>query len=102
MATIDDLRRVTNEPKGDSEYNDDVLLDVLESTDGSLPKAAAVVWRWKAAKSAELVDMVEGETSRKLSDLHDNALKMAAEFEKEADVPPIGTRQTTIGRITRA
>jgi hypothetical protein len=102
MAQIDDLRRATNEPEGDSEYNDDDLESILQSA-GSLAGAAAVVWKQKAAKAAELVDLVEGSSSRKLSDLADNALRMAALYQREADSGQAsGSRRTTIGRISRA
>jgi hypothetical protein len=103
MATIDDLRRLTNEPEGESKYNDDQLEEVLLKTGGSITKAAAIVWEWKAASAAELVDMQEGPTSRKLSDLQDNALRMAELLRKQADDEgQTSGRSTTIGRITRA
>lgn len=103
MAAIDDLRRAVNEPKGESDYNDDQLNAILAENDGNLPAAAAAVWREKAAKAAELVDLVEGASSRKLSDLSANALRMAAMYQGQADSgQPSGNKTTTVGRITRA
>jgi len=101
MAPIDDLRRATNEPEGDSNYNDDALAAIMLANGGKINAAAAAVWREKAAKFAELVDMVEGNSSRKLSDLQDNALRMADMHQNQADSGASG-RTTTIGRITRA
>ena len=102
MAEIDDLRKATNEPEGDSGYSDAELEAILLDA-GSPAAAAAAVWRQKAAKFSELVDMVEGPSSRKLSDLMDNALKMAKMYQDQDDSgQPSGGRRTAIGRITRA
>lgn len=102
MATIDDLRRATNEPEEDTDYEDALLEQILQ-TAGSLQAAAAHVWQEKAAKFAQLVDMREGETARDLSDLSANALRMAKMYRDQADADsPSGHRPTTIGRITRA
>lgn len=102
MATIDDLRRATNEPEDDTDYDDALLEEILQAA-GSLTAAAGHVWREKAARFAQLVDMKEGETARDLSDLSANALRMAKMYQDMVDVesPPTG-RDTTIGRITRA
>lgn len=103
MAIIDDLRRAVNEPKGESDYNDDQLDAILAANDGDLPAAAAAVWREKAAAAAELVDLTEGASSRKLSDLSANALRMADMYQDQADSgQPSGGRRTAVGRITRA
>jgi hypothetical protein len=103
MATIDDLRRATDEPAGESEYNDDELEVILAAANGNFNAAAAAVWREKAAKAAGLVDLTEGASSRKLSDLSANALRMARMYQDQADSDqPSGRRPTTVGRITRA
>jgi hypothetical protein len=103
MTDIDDLRRLANEPEGDSDYDDADLEEILLRNQDSIPAAAAEIWRNKAAAAAELVDMREGETARNLSDLSGAALKMAAELQKQADAGnDSGIRATTIGRITRA
>lgn len=102
MAAIDDLRRATNEPEGDSKYTDAMLEEILATSGGDVPAAAAAVWREKAAKFAELVDMREGDTARDLSDMQANALRMANMWDDQSAVPPVTGRPTTIGRITRA
>jgi hypothetical protein len=102
MAIIDDLRRAANEPEGDSTYSDAQLEEILATAGGDVPGAAAAVWREKAAKFAELVDMREGETARDLSDMHGAALKMADMWDEQSATPPVTGRVTTIGRITRA
>lgn len=102
MAQIDDLRRAVNEPEGDSKYGDAELEEILLRNSGSLPAAAAEVWRQKAAIAAQLVDMQEGESRRNLSDLSENALRMADVYQKQADDGSAGGRRTAIGRITRA
>lgn len=103
MAAIDDLRRATNEPEGDSTYNDDQFEAILQVNNNNLALAAAAVWREKAAKFAELVDMQEGASSRKLSDLSENALRMANMYQGQGDTgQPSGNKPTAVGRITRA
>lgn len=105
MSTpLDTLRRMTNEIEGDSKYTDVQLSEILTAENGVLAAAAAVIWTEKAAIWAALVDMQEGDSRRDLSDLMDNALKMADTFEKQAVHDPDSSlmRKTTVGRITRA
>lgn len=83
MATPDEIaafRLVIGEP-GSEVYTDQLLsdrLDVAESTNA----LAAEVWREKAARYASLVDMQEGTSSRKLSQMYDQASKMAAVYSE--------------------
>lgn len=103
MAALDDLRRATNEPADDSEYTPEMLEAILVGAEGNIPAAAAIIWREKAAKFSQLVDMKEGETARKLSDLASNALAMARMYQDQDDAgSPSGQRPTAVRRITRA
>lgn len=88
MATVEELlalRRMAAEPTTDT-YTDDAL-SALIAAEGSLDGAAAVVWREKAAKAATLVDTSESGSSRKMQQVHTNALKMA-EFYASASTAP--------------
>lgn len=81
MASADELaalHRAANVPASDTTYPDDMLSELIDSL--GVDGAAAQIWREKAAASAEMVDTTESGSSRKLSDLHKNALDMAAGF----------------------
>lgn len=53
---------------------------------GDVRAAAGTVWGIKASRLAGLVDVTEGSSSRKLSQLHKQALEMAAHFGGETPV----------------
>jgi hypothetical protein len=77
MATaqeIADLRKAVAEPT--AELYDDAALGLIFDTEGSLDAAALQVWTEKAASFAGLVDISEGGSQRKNSDLLKNALQM--------------------------
>lgn len=81
MATasdIENLRRLTNGAEG---YTDEQLTALLDAgmTENQI---AYRLWNEIAASSAALVDTAESGSSRKLSDLHKNALTMAATFKE--------------------
>lgn len=82
MASTDELaalRRATALDPSDTVYTDELLSDLIDSL-GSLSAAAAQVWREKAAATAGMVDTTESGSSRKMSDLHKNALEIAGGF----------------------
>jgi hypothetical protein len=98
MATQDDvdaLHRAADIPANDSTYPDS-FLSVLIDQQGSVSAAAAAVWRYKAATMAAMVDTTESGSSRKLSDLHKNALEMAGSFD-QVDVASRSARSFTVG-----
>lgn len=83
MATADQilaLRRMVNDTADPHDYTD---LDLNARLDAGLsPEAiASVIWREKAAKYSELVDVSESGSSRKLSDLRKGALEQAAYYD---------------------
>lgn len=102
-ATIVGLRSLI----GASELTDEDLASILLSTadaDGTLnvDRAAAHVWRTKAANYAELVNVSESGSSRSLGDLQKNALSMAAQFDaKLAEVVAEGRRRSRTRAIVR-
>lgn len=105
MATseaIAALRLLIAEPT-DEMYEDEMLGAALDLLGGSQEMAAASIWTQKAASYATLVDVSESGSSRKLSDLHKNALAMAGQFgsaaEAVANPVQVGTR---VRRLTRS
>lgn len=102
MATTEqlaELRRLVDEPTQDP-YTDAVLSLRIDAA-GSIQGLAATIWREKAASFAGLVDVREGNSDRKLSQLHKQAIAMAESFE--AGVLAVGgdRRPTTTRRIER-
>lgn len=71
---ISQLRRLTGLPADDPVYTDEVLGTYIDNL-GVLP-AAAVLWRERAAAAAGLVDITESGSSRKMSQMYDQFLKM--------------------------
>lgn len=80
MATAADVTEVrlnTNE-ETDETFSDDYISALVDA--GSVASASAVIWTRKAGAFAELVNVSEAGASRSLSDLHKNALTMAAKY----------------------
>lgn len=103
MSAEEDLRRLIDEPAQEgSDYSSARLAEILAAHGGNSLKAAAQIWTEKAAAYATLVDMKEGDTSRNLSGLQANALRMAKLYSDQASGGETGGHTTTIGRITRA
>lgn len=102
MSAEEDLRRMVDEPADSSKYNSAKIAEIIQSNNSDLNLAASQIWTEKAAMYAQLVDMQEGESKRNLSDLNQNALRMAETFRKLADSGSTGVRPTRIGRIFRA
>ncbi len=96
-AEVSLLRQMTDLADGTDPYTDEKMLEHV-TREGSVEQAAAYLWRVKAASFANLVDMTEGASSRKLSQLHEHALTMAAKLDTEANA---GGRPTRINTITR-
>lgn len=87
MATaedIDRLRRIAAIADDDETYTDEVLGTYLDNL-GSLEAAAGAVWTEKAASFSGLVDVTESGSSRRLSQLHSQALTMAKAFAMPED-----------------
>lgn len=80
MATpsqISQLRRLINEPLDAEPYTDEVLGLLIDEAQGAVRVAAGQVWTQKAATASSLVDIQEGNSNRKLSQLQSAALRMA-------------------------
>jgi hypothetical protein len=81
MATeeeVAELRLLVDVASVDPPYTDEYLAMLIDTY--GMDTAAATVWRQKAASYSSLVDMSESGSSRKLSQLREAALDMAAGF----------------------
>ena len=81
---------------------DDQLYELI-AAQGNVQLAAGSLWSSYAAKHANLIDVSEGSSSRKLSNIYSQALKMADHFQElgspSVDDPSIGRTRSV--RITR-
>lgn len=86
MASTSDIgivRRNVNEST-DETYTDDVISAMVDA-DG-VAGASAAIWREKAGRYSDLVNVSEAGASHAYSDLHRNALNMAKSY---GDVTPV-------------
>jgi len=86
MATASEIakiRAMINEPNNVEPYTDE-MLSLLIDASLSVRSAAAEIWRNKASKVAHLVDISEGGSSRKMSDIYKNYLAIASALENES------------------
>lgn len=100
MATVDQiasLRLLIGEPIDAEPYTDAALSARIDAA-GDLNTVAADVWQEKAARYADLVDTSEGGSSRKMGDLHEQALNMVAHFRSMTPAATGGTRIRRLGR----
>lgn len=86
MASLDEvarLRRLTDVAEDDETYTSDLLGQLID--DLGMETAAGTVWREKAAKYAGLVDVTESGSSRRLSQLYDQALRVGQTFTPDPE-----------------
>lgn len=103
MATPEEIaafRLLIGAPDNVDPYTDEVLSDRIDAAEGDLNGLASSIWREKAAHYSTLVDVSESGSSRKLSDLHKNALAMAASFGGQA--APAASSGVRFSRLTRS
>jgi DNA polymerase III delta prime subunit len=100
-AALATLRRYIAEPT-EANYTDALLDSIYDGQGGDLEAAASEIWLDKAAKSATLVDISEGNSSRKNSQVYNQALKQATFFgASAAAVSTAGTRSARTRAIER-
>lgn len=102
-AEILALRAMIAQPENVPPYDDATLSAIIDGNTGDLNKSAWEIWTSKAASVANLVDISEGGSSRKMGDLYEQYLSMARVYgERVTDGSPGATgRGTRISRLTR-
>ena len=92
---IAELRRLINEPVNAEPWTDEALSQRIDALDpgSSLRTLASSIWTEKAASYASLVDVKEGNSDRKMSQLYKQALEMAGSLGTGEDGQPISTRK---------
>lgn len=84
MATADEiaeLRRMIGEPENVSPWDDAAIAALIDAS-SSMNVAAMKSWEQKAATYAGMVDVQESGSSRRLSQLQEQALRMVAYYRK--------------------
>jgi hypothetical protein len=99
LAEIAQVREKINEPT-EAVFTDARLEAIIDAA-GSLDVAAAEIWRVKAARYADLVDIQEGSSRRSLGDLYEQALSMATQFDSLSPSPTSGMRPARTRPIVR-
>lgn len=102
MATTEQIaavRDMIGEPDDTNGWTDDKIAEFIDTTK-SLRFAASDIWASKASKFSNLVDISESGSSRKMSGLLDNALKLAKAFRdgelaEDGGVDPLANRPRT-------
>jgi hypothetical protein len=92
MATATEvmtLRLTTDLECTDPPYTDEYMSAMIDEQ-GSVELAAVTIWRIKAAQTAGFVDTTESGSTRRLSQLTDQSLKMARAFQTNEDGGVVG------------
>jgi hypothetical protein len=84
----------------DTLFTDETIQQLLDDNPDNIERAAFEGWKIKAAHFANLVDVTDGNASRAMSDLMNNADKMVKIFLRSSAGPTEG--RTRIGRIRRS
>jgi len=97
------LRFLIAEPADSEVYTDAVLGSIIDAAANDLNKSAYNVWVQKAAASAELVDISEGGSTRKMGDVYEQALAMANHFGSQVPggVEPDAPKYTRLKKLAR-
>jgi hypothetical protein len=97
------LRLAEQIPDGGSDadtlFTDEEIAEFLSETGGNLDAAAMRGWQAKAGKLAELSDVIEGNSTRKLSDLHEHALAQVKMYRDS--LQGISAGRVRVGKIVR-
>jgi hypothetical protein len=87
------VRELINEPDENGAWSDDRISEFIEqnrNSDGTvnLKLPASDIWGVKAVAFSQLVDVSESGSSRKMSQLFENALKLQKSLKDGAETPP--------------
>lgn len=106
MATTEEiaqLRSFIDDTATPQEYDAGALSGYITAADGDVRKAASLVWTTRASRYAGLVDVTEGSSSRKNSQLYKQALDMAKVYGAEdvTTTEPTPSGRTRTHQIVR-
>lgn len=104
MATVDQIAALRLLIAEDTEefYADSALSTRIDSAQNNLDQVAYEIWVEKAARYAGLVSISEAGSSRSLSDLHDNALRMVSLFGNRLNAAAaVVSSGVTVRRLSR-
>lgn len=102
MATPDEialLRQKIQEPNNADPYTDDFLSTLIDTY--GIDGAAGQVWEVKAASVAKLVDITEGGSSRKMSQVFTQYTELAKQYSSKDETDPTGYTAPRTRKITR-
>lgn len=87
-AQVAELRSLVDDTTQPFTFENTVLSAYIDSAAGDVRKAAGQVWSIRASQYAGLVDITEGASSRKNSQLYGQALQMAKYYGTEEAASP--------------
>jgi hypothetical protein len=100
LTAGDQLRALLDDTDADAQVVTDEQIEfLLAESDGDIERAALGGWRLKAAHYSGLVDITEGNASRKMSQMFAHAQDMVKMYAGSRGGPTEG--RTRIGRIVR-
>lgn len=105
MATEDQiaqLRLMINQPDDVEPWTDEKLGKLIDECNGDLQLAAGRAWRSKAGTVAHLVDISEGGSTRKNSEIYKTYLAMANVYDPEPEEPGVTSGPSRTRQIERA
>lgn len=91
---IAQLRRLINDQAEPYSYSDEVLDEYLDANAADIRATGAIIWREKASKYVEMVDVREGAAQRSLGDMLEHALAMAEALDGGTGTPDGGGTTT--------
>lgn len=100
MATESEIQEARRRTDGAVKYTDKQIGDHLDRG-GTVFDFARLYWEEKAATFSTLSDVSESGSSRKLSDLHKNALNMAKYFGTDETVIELDQRKGSRPAVRR-
>lgn len=82
QASIDNVKELSPSDVGTWGY-DDAKIGVLLDSGLTVNKVLARIWNAQAARTVNFVDVSESGSSRSISTIHSNAVRMAAYFDEK-------------------
>lgn len=95
-SQVAEVRSNTDEQSDSDDYTNTIVETLVDAL--GVNGASATIWRRKAAKYAQLVDVSEAGSSHALGDLQRKALDMATLYEELA-ANEVGTTGGATGRV---